>query len=191
MEKTTIPVTGHAQLRRRVVLAGAAGAGLLGLGVLGALDLAGAAHAAAGPVQILYGREFPDLQARVTPMSSFLGAPLLLNFWASWCAPCVREMPDLDTLYQRHPHVQVVGLAVDTADNVRRFGEKVQVSYPILVAGHPGIALMRQLGNPRGGLPFTVLFDARGGISQHWLGEVDPERLDTIMAGLGKSTSGQ
>jgi hypothetical protein len=73
---------------------------------------------------------------------------------------------------------------VDTAKNVRKFGEKVQVSYPLLIAGHQGIGMMRDLGNKQGGLPFTVVFDAQGGLKHEVLGEIDPAALDAYLEGL-------
>jgi len=117
-------------------------------------------------------------------MRTFLGRPLVLNFWASWCPPCVQEMPDLDALAQAHPQVGFVGLAVDSAVNVRRFVKKVQVSYPLLISGHGGIALMRDLGNRQGGLPFTILFDAQGRAQRQVLGRIDAAQLDSFIRAL-------
>ncbi len=175
--QTALPVQ---PLRRTVLLAGLAGVGLSAAGV----SAAGLAGVSSGAVDTLFSRSFTDLDGREQSLAALRGEPLLLNFWASWCAPCVKEMPDLDVLHQRYPQVHVVGLAVDTVANVRRFGEKVQVSYPLLIAGHGGIALMKQLGNPRGGLPFTLLFGANGRIDRHWLGQIDPQTLETVLAAL-------
>src|SRR5690606_5451784 len=102
---------------------------------------------------------FPDLQGNPVPMSSYSGRPLIVNFWATWCAPCVKEMPDLDELSKKYPDMHFVGVAIDTQANVERFLKKVQVSYPLLVAGHGGIETMKALGNRKGGLPYTVIFD--------------------------------
>jgi len=117
-------------------------------------------------------------------MQQFLGKPLVLNFWATWCAPCVQEMPDLDVLYRAHPQVGLVGMAVDTAANVRKFVQKVPVSYPLLIGGHASIDTMRDLGNNRGGLPFTVLFNAQGQIQHQLLGQVQPARLAELLRNL-------
>ncbi|MYN14082.1 redoxin domain-containing protein [Pusillimonas sp. TS35] len=131
-----------------------------------------------------YGRAFANLADKQVPITEYLGKPLVLNFWATWCPPCVKEMPDLDTLHSKYPGVNIVGLAVDTAANVRKFGDKVQVSYPLLIAGHGGIAIMRELGNSKGGLPFTVVFDAQGQPAKEYLGQVKPEVLDALLAGM-------
>ncbi len=155
---------------------GAALAGISGLAVPLALQPARAAA-----VHPFYGQSFPDLNKQPVKFASYLGKPVVLNFWATWCPPCVKEMPDLEALHQKHAGVNFVGLAVDTASNVTKFGEKVQVSYPLLIAGHEGIGLMRGLGNKQGGLPFTVVFDAQGAIKREFLGLVDPEVLDRLL----------
>lgn len=129
-----------------------------------------------------YDLEFPTPEGNTQAVSDYLGKPLVLNFWATWCPPCVKEMPDLDFLHQKYPDISIVGLAVDTASNVVKFSEKVPVSYPILVAGHEGIQLMKGMGNPRGGLPFTILFDAEGQPIEHFLGQIHRDELDAVLA---------
>lgn len=140
------------------------------------------AHAAV--VDPFYGRSFSDLSGAQVDFTRYLGKPVVLNFWATWCPPCIKEMPDLEALHQKHAGVQFVGLAVDTAQNVRKFEEKVQVSYPLLIAGHAGIEIMRELGNKQGGLPFTVVFDAQGRVEQKVLGIVDPVALEKLIASM-------
>ncbi len=130
----------------------------------------------------LYDLEFPTPQDQSRSLKSFLGKPLVVNFWATWCPPCVKEMPDLDDLAKEHTGVNIVGLAVDTARNVIEFEDKVQVSYPLLVAGHGGIQLMKELGNPQAGLPFTIVFDADGTTYKTFLGQIDPSELGSILA---------
>lgn len=156
-------------------------------GISGAMALGGALpalHAAALPPDPFYAHSFADLSDTNIGLDSYLGKPLVLNFWATWCPPCVKEMPDLEVLHKKYDAAHFVGLAVDTAANVRKFGEKVQVSYPLLLAGHGGIKLMRDLGNKQGGLPFTVVFDAQGRIAERILGQVEPAKLESIITRL-------
>lgn len=134
-------------------------------------------RAALLPPDPFFGYAFPDLNGDEVALSSLSGKPVLANFWASWCPPCVREMPDLDALHQQYPDVAFVGLAIDTKANVQRFVQKVQVSYPLLMAGTQGIGLMRDLGNKAGGLPYTVLFNRDGRVVQVVLGEVEPDQI--------------
>lgn len=119
----------------------------------------------------------PDLQGKDQPIKSFLGKPLVVNFWATWCAPCVQEMPILEEISKSRTDIQFIGIGIDTADNMRQFVAKVQVNYTLLVAGHSGISLVRALGNTSGGLPFTVMFDANGTMIDTILGQVDSADL--------------
>jgi len=159
-------------LRHGAILA-AAGAATL---------LYGARRAAAA--SILFDQTMPDPDGREHRLDGWLGKPVVANFWATWCAPCVEEMPDLEALHHKYTTTNFIGIGIDTAPNIRAFTEKVKVSYPILVGGRDGIQLMRDLGNKAGGLPFTVVFDAKGHSVDSTLGRVKPARLEQILAGL-------
>ncbi len=112
-------------------------------------------------------------------MASLLGRPLLLNFWATWCPPCVKEMPEIDRFHRSHgPRgITVVGLAVDGPTPVREFLGRTPVGYSIGLAGLEGTELSRRLGNDRGALPFTALFGADGRPLRRKLGETHYDEL--------------
>jgi len=149
----------------RLALAGAATSALAG-GVAWRQQRASSAPAdatmAAEPT--LWQLRFDRPEGGELAMASLLGQPLLLNFWGSWCPPCVAEMPDLDRFARDMAPEgwRVLGLAVDNPNAVRSFLAARPVSYLIALAGFEGADLSRRLGNTQGGLPFTVAFNAKG-----------------------------
>ncbi|GAB3774503.1 TlpA disulfide reductase family protein [Ramlibacter monticola] len=130
-------------------------------------------------VQQFWPLEFETPQGTKLAMASLKGKPLILNFWATWCAPCIEEMPMLDSFYRQNSAKgwQVLGLAIDQPSSVRKFLEKTPVSFPIGLAGFGGTDLTKQLGNMAGGLPFSVLFDPDGRVRQRKMGKLSEADL--------------
>lgn len=143
-----------------------------------------AAPAAEDPVAALMQLQLPDLNGATQSLAAWKGQPIVVNFWATWCAPCVKEMPELDALQKKYPQIKFVGIGVDSAANMQKFVEKVQVSYPLWVIGAGAIDTLRKLGNPSGGLPFTIVFNADGSINRKILGEIQPDDLSQTLSGL-------
>lgn len=167
--------------RRHWVLAGVAAAAAAG----------GAGWAwwrgSAGPtpndvaVQAFWALSLQTPDGAAVELRQWAGKPLLVNFWATWCPPCVRELPLLAAFAQQHPGVQVVGLAVDQAAAVQKFLARQPLGFPVAMAGAGGSTLTRSLGNIQGGLPFSILFDARGNVKQRKMGELSPADLQQWM----------
>lgn len=116
------------------------------------------------------------------PMQSFQGRPLLVNFWATWCPPCVEELPLINAFYQENKGNgwQVLGLAVDKAALVKTFLSKTPLAFSVGMAGLNGTDLSRKLGNLAGGLPFTVAIDSAGGIILRKMGQVTASDLQAL-----------
>lgn len=119
-------------------------------------------------------------------MATFRGRPLLLNFWATWCPPCVREMPAIDRFAREVAGRgwNVVGLAADNLEPVRDFLALRPVSYAIGLTGFAGIELSKTLGNSAGGLPFTLLLGRDGSVLQRRSGEIDGAQLSAWAAAV-------
>jgi thiol-disulfide isomerase/thioredoxin len=135
-------------------------------------------HQQPGAAELL-AASLPDLSGRVRRLSEWRGEVVLCNFWATWCAPCRKEIPMLVSLRDEYASLgfEVVGIAVDNEANVREFSRTYQVSYPILLAEASGLDLMKALGNTAGGLPFTVLLDREGVILSRRLGILHAEDI--------------
>ncbi len=127
-----------------------------------------------------WGLSFDTPQGDSTlAMASLRGRPLLVNFWATWCPPCVEELPLLNAFYreQRDKGWQLLGLAIDQPSAVRRFLQNIPLDFPVGMAGLGGTELGKTLGNTSGALPFTVVFGADGTVRHRKLGQVKPDDL--------------
>jgi thiol-disulfide isomerase/thioredoxin len=172
-------------MKRRSLLIGGAGAAAAVAGVGGALWQT--RQTEPQPDAAFWAQRFERPEGGELSVASLRGQWFLLNFWATWCRPCVVEMPMLDKFHQaqRARGLQVVGLAVDSPTPVRAFLAQHAVSFAVGLAGLDGVELARSLGNASGALPFSVLFDASGKAVAHKLGALHPEDLDDWAGRLG------
>ena len=130
-----------------------------------------------GEVPILPEFSMPDLQGNTVSIHDFPGKALVVNFWATWCAPCLREIPMLKAYQEQHPDVQIVGIALDSEDAVQAFAEDMQFNYPILV-GPGGFEAAAALGAEYIALPLTVFVAADERIYGTHMGELHAEHLE-------------
>jgi thiol-disulfide isomerase/thioredoxin len=126
-----------------------------------------------------WAAEFDTPTGESLPIISFQGRPLVINFWATWCTPCIEEMPLIDSFFRENKDKgwQVLGLAIDQPSRVRQFLSQFPVSYKIGLAGLTGTELGKTLGNEVGGLPFTVVLDAQGRLIQRKVGKLTPDDI--------------
>ena len=134
-------------------------------------------------LQAFWGLELVAPDGGMLSIDAFRGQPLLVNFWATWCPPCVRELPLINAFAQaqsaRGAHaIQVLGIAVDQAAAVSKWLARQPLSFPVALAGAGGVGLTRSLGNINGGLPFTLLLDAQGRVQQRKMGEISGKDLE-------------
>jgi thiol-disulfide isomerase/thioredoxin len=138
------------------------------------------------PLQTLPDFGLTDLAGLEVSSEAWAGKVVVINYWASWCPPCVREMPLLIETQETlgASGVQVVGIAVDRLEDVEAFIADYPVNYPILMANPEAVALSKRLGNRVEGLPFTVIFDRRGRRVFSRTGEVTAAELKAELDAL-------
>ncbi len=132
----------------------------------------------------LWAWQLPDAAGQMQALSSYRGRPLLVNFWATWCPPCVHELPLLSQFAQAHPEVQLLGIAADKPASVAQWLQRKPLAYPNVVAQTGAIDLTRALGNLNGGLPFSLLLDAKGQIRQRRIGAFTEDILQRWIASI-------
>ena len=179
--------------RRNLVLGGAAAlAALAGAGVAWrqfephggtsstpSSPLPGPGPTAGSAEDAFWALAFDSPDGRNLSMSSFRGKPLLVNFWATWCPPCIEELPLIDSFFQANKARgwQVVGLAVDQPSAVRKWLLAKPLGFPVGMAGFAGTELSKTLGNLSGSLPFSVLFGESGQLLQRRIGKLTEDDL--------------
>jgi peroxiredoxin len=130
-------------------------------------------------VDLLFSRTLKDPSGAEVALADFRGKTVVVNFWATWCTPCVEEMPELAMLHDEiaSRNATVLGIGIDSPSKIREFVERNRFSYPLLVGGVDGTELGRQLGNPSGALPYTVVIDEKGRVIERKLGRIRLDRL--------------
>lgn len=174
-------------LRRGLLLAGvgglAAGAGylthLLRIGALGS-------EAAPGTGERILTARLAGLDGSPQTLSDYRGRILIVNFWATWCAPCREEIPLFVRLQQEYAakNIQFAGIAIDQVDKVRDFGDEFKVNYPLLIGGMDMLELSRQAGNKAGVLPYTLVLDRNGRIAATLVGAISEARMREVLGPL-------
>jgi thiol-disulfide isomerase/thioredoxin len=155
-----------------------------------------ATGAAAAPAPSALADRLPqfmldNLTGEPTSISSWPGKPMLINFWATWCAPCLREIPLLKQFQADHAGVQIVGIAVDRRDPVLSFAAEMDFNYPVLVGQNDAMEAAAAFGIEVFALPITVFTDAAGAILGIHTGEVHAEHLDNLVAVLADLGEGR
>ena len=134
----------------------------------------------------------PDLEGHPRRLADWRGGPLVVNFWATWCEPCRREVPLLKQLRRENSanRLEVVGIAIDHADSVRKYAKELDVEYPILLGEQGGLEAVTAFGVDTV-LPFTVFADGQGRIVTLKIGELHRDEAAFILARLADVGAGR
>ncbi len=130
-------------------------------------------------IKAFFANPWQNPDGKPANSENWRGKVLVVNFWASWCPPCVEEMPALDKIAQEYAskNVLIVGIGIDSPSNMREFLQKTPVSYPIMIGGLEGSNLSKQMGNTQGALPYTVVINSKGKSIYTKLGKISEEEL--------------
>ena len=134
----------------------------------------------------VYAARLVDLMGAPQPLEQWRGRVLVVNFWATWCAPCREEIPVFVRLQARHgAHgLQFIGIAIDQADKVAEFAREFQINYPLLMGGLETMELLREAGNRAGVLPYTLVIDRGGRVVSREPGGLKEARLEGLIQPL-------
>jgi len=136
--------------------------------------------------QLSFG--FPDIKGQQQAIQQWQGKILIINFWATWCGPCLKEIPEFIQWQQAYQdkNVQFIGIAVDDQQSVADYLKTIHINYPILIAGDAGSQLSQQLGNLINAVPFTLIVNAQGQIVHRQFGELSKEKFSEVLESLLK-----
>lgn len=129
---------------------------------------------------------YPDINGQLQSIGQWHGKILVINFWATWCGPCLKEIPEFISLQQQYQasNVQFIGIAIEDRQPVADYLQRVKVNYPMLIAGDAGGTLARQLGNIINAVPFTVIVNQNGQIIHRQPGELSKTQFLEVLEPL-------
>jgi thiol-disulfide isomerase/thioredoxin len=130
----------------------------------------------------------PDVAGNQHNISEWQGKLRVINFWATWCPPCLKEIPEFIALQEQYAAkgLQFIGIAIDDQEPVKEYLATTKINYPILIGDVTGIALAHQLGNSVDAVPFTVVVNQQGQIIHQHRGEFSKEQIMEIITPLLK-----
>jgi thiol-disulfide isomerase/thioredoxin len=128
----------------------------------------------------------PDVSGNTHNISKWQGKIRVINFWATWCTPCRKEIPEFIALQEKYADrgLQFIGIAIDDQDSVKKYLASVKINYPMLIGDVAGIGLARQFGNSIDVVPFTIIVDRQGQIIHRHPGEFSKAQITEIITPL-------
>lgn len=136
--------------------------------------------------EAFFAASLPDIEGNTQSFSQWRGNVLLVNFWATWCAPCREEIPEfMETQDKfREQGLVVVGIAIDQKERVDAFSKEFAINYPVVVGDLDAFSLAEAMGNPQGALPYTVMINRAGEIVDTHLGRIHMDKVEKVLKPL-------
>jgi len=132
--------------------------------------------------KIFYNSITKNINNENVALSKFEGKWLLINFWATWCAPCREEIPDLNNLFNENKKINLIGIAIDEIEDVKKFLIETPINYESLILSDmKGVEISKSLGNDKGVLPFTVLINPNGEVKNTFYGKLNITNLKSYL----------
>lgn len=158
-----------------------------------ATEEAAAPEPAAAIPDVLPDFTLGDIEGQPRSIRSWEGKSMIVNFWATWCAPCRREIPLLRKIQADHgpEGFQIVGVAVDFREDVLKYAKEIGIDYPVLIGEQEGLDAVNKFGQGSLGFPFTVFTDNQQRIVMFHLGEIHPEQVEVFLGAVRKVNSGE
>jgi thiol-disulfide isomerase/thioredoxin len=183
------------------LVAAAAGFGIYRFGIapkiqeqqLNAAEAAQVEGPAPAMPEVLPDFTLADIDGQPRSIRSWEGKSMIVNFWATWCAPCRREIPLLKKIQAEHgpEGFQIVGVAVDFREDVLKYAQEIGIDYPVLIGEQDGLDAVNKFGQGSLGFPFTVFTDNQQRIVMFHLGEIHPEQAQVLLGAVRKVNSGE
>jgi len=128
-----------------------------------------------------FNSQIIDTAGKKVALSKFEGKWLLINFWATWCAPCREEIPELNEFSHQNKHIQTIAIAIDDLESVNKFTKKIPIQYLSFIAENEGVELSQSLGNERGILPFSIIIGPDRKIEKIFYGRLKLNQLNQAL----------
>jgi thiol-disulfide isomerase/thioredoxin len=152
-----------------------------------------APESASSVPEVLPDFTLADIDGQPRSIRSWEGKSMIVNFWATWCAPCRREIPLLKKIQAEHgaEGFQIVGVAVDFREDVLKYAQEIGIDYPVLIGEQEGLDAVNKFGQGSLGFPFTVFTDNQQRIVMFHVGEIHANQAEAMLAAVRKVNAGE